>query len=120
MWWVPIFLSQGRGLVFDPQGGASPPPSPPLVHACVGMMIFFFLQKTTLPGFTSNFEVLDPLRHALCDCRLRHHPPQVVGGRGETHLPNVVEETGSVQQEQQVVGDVAGAHHVVLDGACTQ
>ncbi len=28
--WVPIFLVQGRGLVFDPQGGASPASPPPL------------------------------------------------------------------------------------------
>ncbi len=29
--WVPIFLSQGRGLVFDPQGGCIP-----LAHVCRG------------------------------------------------------------------------------------
>ncbi len=28
--WVLIFLVQGRGLVFNPQGGASPPFPPPL------------------------------------------------------------------------------------------
>ncbi len=27
LWWLPIFLSQGRGLVFDPQGGVHPPPA---------------------------------------------------------------------------------------------
>ncbi len=30
--WVPIFLSQGRGLVFDPQRGGAFPPSPPFAH----------------------------------------------------------------------------------------
>ena len=31
--WVPIFLSQGRGLVFDPQrGGCIPPFPPPFAH----------------------------------------------------------------------------------------
>ncbi len=32
--WVPIFLSQGRGLVFDPQGGCIPPPPPPPLPMC--------------------------------------------------------------------------------------